>query len=315
LKFHFGKEFGNCYYLRLGSPDELYYAYVILKEVFEKKAMQRSQNNTCLLCEVNKATKRKSHIVSKFLGKSITNKNERFAYEIDTSRPNRIPKKVQDSPKEDFLLCPQCEKYLEHLETYFANNLHHKILDDKFNHNFNYGISEGGIEHAICLNHDNNLLRLFVFSLYWRASISETNVFRDFKVQQERMLRQILVNSKSDGIDEIKRKTPHSKTFELSMVILRTKSKTGNSQNVIQANNSCSDPYMLDLNEYIFLLSWTNTPISTFGNLVNYGNSKIIIGLISQDILDEFSSFLINLAAHQTLANVKTKNIKGNGFQ
>lgn len=51
--------------------------------------MKRTSNDDCLLCQKNKATKKNSHIASKFLGKSILGgSGPRKGYVLDSSKPH-----------------------------------------------------------------------------------------------------------------------------------------------------------------------------------------------------------------------------------
>jgi len=90
----------------------------------------RTATDICLLCDKNHSTKENSHIVPKFLTKSILGEGPiKRAYGLDTNNGHLPVPYVQDSVKEDFLFCPSCETYFSILETYIAQRLHHRLWD------------------------------------------------------------------------------------------------------------------------------------------------------------------------------------------
>jgi len=73
--------------------------------------MIRTSNDKCLLCLTENSTKRNSHIVPKFITKSIFGMNgQEKGYIWDTGGQQKKPKICQDTSKEDYILCPACEK-------------------------------------------------------------------------------------------------------------------------------------------------------------------------------------------------------------
>ena len=72
----------------------------------------RTPDDICLLCEINNATKENSHIIPKFIGKSIFGVNAvKRAYILDTNKGHLPADFTQDSVKENYLCCPNCELY------------------------------------------------------------------------------------------------------------------------------------------------------------------------------------------------------------
>lgn len=72
----------------------------------------------CNLCLNREADQKNSHIIPKFLSKRLF-ESTKPRHSIEVSEKGRTTK-IQDIPKEDFLLCKFCEKRLGHLETYMA---------------------------------------------------------------------------------------------------------------------------------------------------------------------------------------------------
>lgn len=133
----------------------------------------------CPLCKTNPADKRNSHIIPKFLGKPLFERiKPRHSLQVD--RGGRT-KKVQDIPKEDFLICKTCEKKIEILETYFSKKL--LGLRDYSNRKTQFEITHIGTNKLLnCLDLDPFLFKLFYFSLIWRLSITKNALFKNFKL-------------------------------------------------------------------------------------------------------------------------------------
>src|SRR5687767_11238017 len=148
------------------------------------------QINQCHLCKSKPALKKNSHIISKFLCKGLFESiNPRHILAIS----KKSIKKVQDTPKENFILCVSCEKRIEILETCFAKIIgeinNYLSYPKKFNR-----INQGYIEYIDCKEIHPVLYKLFIYSLVWRASISNLVSFQRFKLPEhsEEELRQFL---------------------------------------------------------------------------------------------------------------------------
>jgi hypothetical protein len=70
---------------------------------FSRVVLMRTSDLRCLLCLDNKSTKGNSHIVPKFMAKSVLGTGDKKrGYAIGTDKGDQPPTYVQDSPKEDF---------------------------------------------------------------------------------------------------------------------------------------------------------------------------------------------------------------------
>ena len=69
----------------------------------------REPTDDCLLCTTNKATKTNLHIIPKFIGKTILSDGDKKGYILDLKKTNNKVEKVQDSIKENYILCPSCD--------------------------------------------------------------------------------------------------------------------------------------------------------------------------------------------------------------
>lgn len=143
----------------------------------------RTCKDLCLLCQKNESDKENSHIIPKFFTKSIFGKrNNDPAHKFIGQK---IYKNViQDSPKEDYIFCTGCEKYLALIETqasiYFRNFHTKQINGDEMDRT----LRTGNIIKTDC-NISSQLFHLFFASIIYRVSISNHRVFRTFKLPSE----------------------------------------------------------------------------------------------------------------------------------
>ncbi|MBC7000619.1 hypothetical protein [Cytophaga sp. FL35] len=94
------------------------------------------------------------------------------------------PRKIQDIPKQDFLICSDCEKQIEISETYFARKL--KSINDYSNRKDKFEISKiGPNEILYCIDLNPLLFKLFCFSIIWRLSMTSNPLFKNFKLPNE----------------------------------------------------------------------------------------------------------------------------------
>lgn len=72
----------------------------------------------CRLCKDRVADKSNSHLIPKFMCKRLF-EDTKPRHTVSLSK-NGIQTKIQDVPKENYILCSFCEKRFEKLETYFS---------------------------------------------------------------------------------------------------------------------------------------------------------------------------------------------------
>lgn len=139
--------------------------------------MPRTADDTCLLCKVNKATKTNSHIVPKFMSSGfLGEKSNKKGYILSSTKEGK--QIVQDSPKEDYILCPDCEEYFSVLEGLVADSIKSIHPNDP-----KAQVPQVG---AITLaNLSPTLVHLFFYSIFWRASVSVLPVFQNYKLSEE----------------------------------------------------------------------------------------------------------------------------------
>jgi len=152
----------------------------------------RTQNDICLLCKESRATQKNSHLIPRFFGKGLfETRNPRHGIEINKDGKRR---RVQDIVKEDYLVCPGCERGFSILETYCSLRL------ERFNKLRYYQefkrFKIGEFEYFECKNLDIKIFNLFIYSIIWRLSVSSTYAFGAFSLPKihEEELRSILSN-------------------------------------------------------------------------------------------------------------------------
>lgn len=215
--------------------------------------MKRTSNDICLLCGIEKSTKKNSHIIPKFILKTFFGKNnEHKLYLWNSSLITQKPEKIQDGFKEDYILCDNCERYFRDLETHFSEYLHKRILQEKYEDNFHFN-HLNNIEYADCMNLDNTVAKLLFLSILWRCSISTVKVFNEFHIDDEENLRIILSNHKLKSPDNIQDKYENLNTFYL--VVIRSKDFYEQTENLIYAQSNINKNHGIIMNEYIVFYS------------------------------------------------------------
>ena len=150
---------------------------------------------TCKLCLKEKELIRRSHLFPNFMYKGIGDDKNRM-FEISSSEPFR-KKTVQSGAYEEYILCSECDNnILSKLERYANNNLYSQPYRTD-NDNFEQVTNIHGIKAIRCKNIDYTQFKLFLQSLIWRASVTEHDLFNNFKLteEQEEQLRNSIYNS------------------------------------------------------------------------------------------------------------------------
>jgi hypothetical protein len=135
----------------------------------------------CSLCQIKKATKTNSHIFPKFMGESmlITEDSKRKAFKI-SSRNGISRRSTQDTPKVDFLLCPDCESMLDHkYENPFAKYFYN-IREDPRSY-FTVIIRNRHL-YRVYYKLDFELFTKFFYTIIFRASISNHESLNYYKL-------------------------------------------------------------------------------------------------------------------------------------
>jgi len=84
--------------------------------------------------------------------------------------------KLQDTPKEDHILCKSCEKRFAILEHYFSIKL--KSIHNHSNQSDKFIVHSDGTNHTLeCLHIKNEAMMLFNYALIWKVSVSNLYEF------------------------------------------------------------------------------------------------------------------------------------------
>lgn len=232
----------------------------------------------CKLCKERIADKLNSHIIPKFMCKRLF-ENTSPRHNVQISKDG-IQTKLQDIPKEDYILCSWCEKRLEKLETYFArvfvevNSLQHARRKYKLEI-----IENQEILH--CEEINPSLFYLFLYSLIWRSSVSKNVLFDTFKFNKsiEEEIRIFL----NDNLKEVHSDLlEHSKKIEnvpnYYLCLVKPKNKT---RGIFSAYNFSHNSYAIYTVDYalFFYINEDDCLLAhkTFGNSRNE-TFRIFIG-------------------------------------
>ena len=249
----------------------------------------RKPTDICLLCDTNQATKENSHIIPKFIGKSIFgSRGIKRAYLVDTNKGHEPADFTQGTIKESYLFCPNCESYLSNIETYIAERFHKRLRTAKLTDQFPLYENKGGVTWKICLQVNPIIFRLFIYSIVWRCSISESSIHQKFKLSSEEDtllksdLKKYITSTYKEFIEKIETRSENIMIFPF--VIYTSQSFHDNAMNTIFTSSYNKNPYVLHLNEYIVLFSFkTKTFLDNFDFLVNNDISHIKLGFFSEE--------------------------------
>jgi hypothetical protein len=238
----------------------------------------RKPTDICLLCKENFSTKRNSHIYPKFistffLGEKGTQKR---GFDLSSEKMiNKKPRIIQDSIKNDYLLCEDCEAYFGVIEGIASDtflNWKQKVISSE------YSLTKiiDDLDVLECLTTNKKNIYLLIYSIFWRATISEDAFFENVKItpELEEELRIILLNHKSIKKTEYLGKLNGNVNFKVFPVSIMTcKSFTNASANMLFAPLSY-DPFCLVVDQFSFLLFRTSEEI-TVGFVKEFSNIKI----------------------------------------
>jgi hypothetical protein len=227
----------------------------------------RKPTDICLLCQANLATKTNSHIYPKFLSTKFlgTKSTSRRGFDLSSDTIlNNKPKVIQDSPKEDYILCEECEAYFGVLEGIACDTfINWQAKVDKGEYSLNPINEEFDIVE--CNTADKRSIQLLIYSIFWRVSISEIDLFENAKIAQEfeDELRTALMtyrhSKRADYLSDLNA-THNFKVFPTS--IITAKSFKDEMANILFAPFSYA-PYHLVIDRFSLLLYRTIDEIET----------------------------------------------------
>jgi hypothetical protein len=230
----------------------------------------RKPTDICLLCQVNPATKTKSHIFPKFLSTNFLGPKGtlRKGFELSSDKVlDKKPRVIQDSPKEDYILCEECEAYfsvLESIASQVFGNWQQKVAIGEFSLNKNKIIND--LQILECNSAHKPTVHLFTYSIFWRVSISSYPLFKNFKITDdfEEELRQVLIfhrhTNKNDYLNALAT-NPNFKIYPWS--VISAKSFVDDTANMLFAPFSY-DHYCIVIDRFSFILFRTADDIKKY---------------------------------------------------
>ena len=258
------------------------------------------EEKKCRLCKINIADKQNSHIIPKFMSKSLF-ENTKPRHSIVINKKGKI-NNIQDTPKENNIFCSNCEKRIEIIETYFSR----KIVDI---HNYknlkeNFELKKiGNQEYLSCNNINPKAFKIFIYSLIWRTSISSLSEFKKFKisVEIEEELRSFIdLNLKNSHKELLKNFNLIKKTPKYHICVFKPLVKSSISRGIFTTYNTSENSHILLIVDFaIYFFSSENHIDNTFRFFSNNQNEKIIIPLAELDKWEELNKIIV----HQMLNN------------
>jgi hypothetical protein len=249
----------------------------------------------CKLCLQNEATRTNSHILPHSLIRRAVNldasryRDREFVFNFsNNAAPSRfqgrnvIPTSLENlelsidnievtehnSTTEDYIFCNDCEDKFGRIEGYFSEKIIMPFQQSQ--------IFTSNSRTTISLRQsDHRLLRLYVYGLFWRVSISQTYDFH-LLPEEEEMMREWLnsgmdlnlhaVRSNLDGIPDF---------CDLPLSIAYAEELDDPSQSFIDANVFSRRPYMLIVGTFSFFLYFKKRHMKSLLNNF-YGLSQFV---------------------------------------
>lgn len=237
------------------------------------------------------------------------NDSRRRGYQLDTETVlNNKPIIIQDSVKEDYILCTECEAYLGLIENITSRTFL----------NLEKGLSEGKIlkdtvkdflDLLYCINSNPIIIRLFVYSLFWRVSISEDSLFEDYKLKDsfEDDVRKSLLQYKTRTNNELIALTNSDHSIEIfPFTIMTAKSFQDTTSNVLFAPYSY-DPYCLIVDRFSFMLFRRQDDIK-IDFIREFSNTQINdcrMMMVSQEL---WQNLMVTKPLEKIIENAKNRN-------
>ncbi len=231
----------------------------------------------CKLCKTEIANQENSHIIPKFFRKRISS----LPYKLMLATLDGETTLEQDIPKQSFILCSICEKKFNVQETDFAN-LIVKLIDNypSYPNAFNQ-LYINGQEYLQCKKLKPVILKLFLYSIIWRCSISSLESFNNFKlpIKVEEEIRRYLFSysgtklNYNTNILEILDNQP-----DYHLVLIKSKIKTNE---ILAAANFGQTAHIIFMGDFLLFFYTTELPIipghENYSNKQNE-NAIIVIG-------------------------------------
>lgn len=203
----------------------------------------------------------------------------RYSLEINSKGK---AKKIQDTPKENNILCTNCEKKMEVIETYFSK----KIIEIHNYSNVKEKIDLKTIadqKYLICKEINPTIFKFFIYSLVWRSSISKLHEFNRYSIDKnvEEELRAFLNDNlkitQKELFENVERQTAYP---SYHICVIKPLHKTKESRGIFTAFNSGENAHLLMLVDFaIYFFSDESSIDLTLKFYSNKQNEKVVIAM------------------------------------
>lgn len=187
-----------------------------------------------------------------------------------------------------------------------ATKLHNRLWHVKYENQFTTCTNQAGVTWKICNEVDPMIFRLFLASIIWRCSVSESFTFNNFSLPngEQETCRQVLngynTNSQQTLLEAVIEKDAFLENFQF---LFFTAEPMDGSGNFVFTHPNASNPYYFVLNEYMLFFSFqSGTVIHQLQEIINSGdNSKVKVGFFKRSfwdtILNDMINFFVNVSA------------------
>lgn len=230
--------------------------------------------NLCRLCKINQADQTNSHIFPRFMcEKILLTDNKRQGFKIDKNAAGKKHKPYQDTPKENHILCKECESKIGKFERQFANEFYNIFKLSKSQNLFPFTKHDDRTNFIKCESVDYNNFKLTVYSMLFRASISSLPFFGNTTLHnnQIELLRQVLNNEIA--------------FVDLPLIIYTPTNDTKYTHNYIYSKTLDNTINYLWANEFIFYIAFnfeTNF-MKELNQFVNLNDNKIKVVAVDNE--------------------------------
>jgi len=186
----------------------------------------------------------------------------------------------------DYILCSKCEERLQVMETAVAEDIISKLRQYNVTRPIGFDIIE--IEQG-------ELLRIFIYSLLWRAAVVRQDDFEMPQHHQDELreiLNDCLSNERNELFSNLKRNSARIRRIQLIVTALEVK---GKNNNFIYCSHNFR-PYAMILNDLSFQLYFDDASNNGFDHqlqginsviskraLLNKHEEKLKVGIISDE--------------------------------
>lgn len=250
----------------------------------------------CKLCENNPPGLQESHIIPKFFTKNIYFTNFKNQKMKTMKFANKIMGEVekdwqQDGLKEVGLFCADCEKYFEILDTHFCNKIYKHFRNPKEIKKYFILLT---LKHqmAVCEKANENIVALFLVSLFLRCHLSELPFCKNFQLNPEEFQKsKDLLNKyyslKQNELQNNVSTLPLGNLFSYLIFTYSNNSKIESNLNFVECDyRSYVGIYHLVINDYIFTLYLKEAPF-VFSETLNTNSEKVKITILNDKGFNE----------------------------